>query len=86
LGSQTPPPVPLPDTSLERPCLDFIGGVDKWFDGPFWIKDVVTGKEVFRLSGRYATPHALQWDGRYLAAGYRSGEMFIIDFVQMLPQ
>jgi hypothetical protein len=27
-----------------------------WYKGPLWIKDTVTGKEVFELSGRYARP------------------------------
>jgi WD40 repeat protein len=85
-GVSGSPPVPLPNTYLERPCLDFIGGTDQWYRGPCWIKNMVTGKEVFRLPGRHAVPSSVDWDGRYLAAGYRSGEMLILDFIQMLPQ
>jgi WD40 repeat protein len=79
-------PIPLPNTSSERPCLEFIGGADWWYDGPSWVKDTGTGKKIFRLSGRYARPNEVQWDGRYLAAGYRSGDLLILDFNQMLPQ
>ena len=67
LGSS---PVPF-DPSTGRPRLDFIGGPSQWTDGPCWIKDTITGKEVFRLSGRYAEPRDVQWDGQYLVAGYR---------------
>jgi WD40 repeat protein len=80
------PPVPLPNTFLERLCLDFIGGSDQWYRGPCWIKNIATGKPVFRLPGRHAVPSSVDWDGRYLAAGYRSGEMLILDFIQMFPQ
>jgi WD40 repeat protein len=79
-------PVPLPNPSSERPGFTFIGGVDRHYSGVSWIKDIVTGREVFRLSGRYASPYAVQWDGRYLVAGYRTGEVLILDFNQMLPQ
>jgi WD40 repeat protein len=79
-------PVPLPNTFSERPCLDFIGGADWWYEGPSWIKDTVTGREVFKLSGRYAAPYAVQWDGQHLVAGYRSGEVLILDFSQILSQ
>jgi WD40 repeat protein len=78
-------PVPLPNTSSERPYLDFIGG-GWWYDGPSWIKDTVTGKEVYQLSGRYARPHVVQWDGRYLVVGYETEEVLILDFNKMLPQ
>jgi hypothetical protein len=77
-------PVPLP--SSERPHLDFIGGASWWYDGLCWVEDTVTGQEVFRLSGRYATPWDVQWDGQYLIVGYRSGEILILDFDQALPQ
>jgi WD40 repeat protein len=85
-GISASSPVPLPNTSLERPHLDFIGGACWWYKGPSWIKDTVTGKEVFQLSGRYARPYEVQWDGQYLVAGYESGELLILDFMQMLPQ
>jgi WD40 repeat protein len=49
-------PVPLPNISSERPHLEFIGGASWWYKGPCWIKDTVTGKAIFQLSGRYASP------------------------------
>jgi WD40 repeat protein len=79
-------PVPLSDISSERPYLDFVGGASWGYRGSSWIKDTVTGKEVFQLSGRYAKPTNAQWDGRYLIAGYGSGELLILDFIQMIPQ
>jgi WD40 repeat protein len=79
-------PVPLPDISSERSHLEFIGGVGWWYEGPCWIKDTVTGKAIFQLSGKYARPDKVQWDGQYLVAGYGSGEVLILDFAQMLLQ
>jgi WD40 repeat protein len=77
-------PVSLPNTSSGGPHLDLIGGAYWWYNAPPWIKDAITGKEVFQLSGRYAAPRDVQWDGRYLVAGYGSGEILIMDFIQML--
>ena len=44
------------------------------------IKDTVTGKVVFQLSGRFAKPIDVQCDGSYLAAFYQSGEVLILHF------
>jgi WD40 repeat protein len=79
-------PIPLPNTSLERVGLDFVGGADWWYKGLSWVRDTITGQVVFQLAGRYAIPHSVQWDGQYLVAGYKSGEVLIMDFNQMLPQ
>jgi WD40 repeat protein len=79
-------PVPLPNASSENPSLSFIGGASWWYEGPSWIKDRATGKQVFELPGRYARPWDVQWDGRYLVAGYGSGEVLILDFNQILLQ
>ena len=75
-------PVPLSNTSSERPCLYFIHD----FNGPSRIEDMVTGKVVFWLSGRYAGPRDVRWDGQYLVAGYESGEMLILDFKHLCPE
>jgi WD40 repeat protein len=83
LGS---PPIPLPSTSPERSCLCFIGGGNWWYKGLSQIKDTTTGKVVFQLAGRHAKPNEVQWNGRYLIAGYASGEVLILDFIHMLPQ
>jgi len=75
-GTSDSPPIPL----SKRFHLDFIGG-PLWQTGSTsWIKDTVTGKRVFQLSGRYAEFCEVQWDGRYLVAGYQSGEVTILDF------
>ena len=78
-------PVPF-DPSIGRPCLEFIGGASWQTHGPSWIKDTTTGKEVFQLSGRYVEPSDVQWDGQYLAAGYESGEVLILDFHHVLSR
>ena len=50
------------------------------------IEDKLTGTEFFQLSGRYACPSDLKWDGQHLVAGYGSGEVLILDFTHMLLQ
>jgi hypothetical protein len=74
-------PLPLPNISSERPHLEWIS---KYHSGSPQIKDTVTGKVILQLSGRYAEHKDVQWDGRYLVAGYESGEVLILDFNQML--
>ena len=75
-------PTQLSNTLPDRPHLDFIDGT-RWSTGPSVIKDALTGREVFQLVGRYAKPTEVRWDGQYLLAGYRSGEVLILDL--MLP-
>ena len=79
-------PVPLSNGSTERPLLDLIGSNLWQTEDPSWIKNVVTGKEVFQLSGRYVKPRCIEWDGQYLVAGYGSGEILILDFHHLYPQ
>jgi hypothetical protein len=79
-------PIPLSNTSSERPQLHFIPSINEWNNGPSRIEDTVTGKVVFQLPGRYARPNDVRWDGQYLVAGYESGEVLILDFSQMLSQ
>lgn len=74
LGSS---PLPLPNIPSERPYLDFIDGFP---GGTSFFKNTVTGKEVFRLSERYAAPYCLCWDGQYIVAGYEDGEVLIVDY------
>ena len=69
-------PTPLLNTSVERPHLEFM-------PSPFRIEDRNTGKKVFQLSGRYAKPQAVQWNGQYLVAGYSSGEVLILNFCNL---
>ena len=49
------------------------------------IRDRVTGKVLFQLTGRFAKPAHSQWDGQYLVAGYESGEVLILYFNHMFP-
>ena len=84
-GTLGSPPVQF-DPSTGRPHLDFIGGARWHTRGPSWIKNTITGEEIFQLSGRYAKPRDVQWDGWYLVAGYDSGEVLILDFHDLHPQ
>ena len=78
-------PIPLSNTLPDRPRLCIIGTI--WQNtSPLKIEDRVTGKKIFQLSGRYAKPDKIRWDGRYLVAGYESGEVLILDFIHMIPQ
>ena len=78
-------PVPLSNTSLDKPHLVFLG-TQCQDTSPSRIEDIVTKKEVFQLSGRYAKPYIARWDGQYLIAGYLSGEVLILDFSHIVPQ
>ena len=79
LGS---PPVHLSNIPLSRPHLVSMGRTER--RNPR-IRDPVTGKEVLQLHGRFEAPADVWWDGRYLVAGYESGEVLILDFVHALP-
>ena len=77
-------PIPLSNTSPYKPHLVFLGTQQQRIS-PSRIEDMVTRKEVFQLSRRYAKPFVACWDGRYLIAGYESGEVLILDFNDMIP-
>ena len=70
--------------STGRPLLDFISG-GTWQTGGL-SKIMTSGREVFQLSGKYARPKEVRWDGQYLIAGYDSGELLILDFHNMYSQ
>ena len=77
-------PVVLSGVLPDRPHLDLIGGIKKKkgiFPG---IEDTVTGKKVFQPPVRLASPSDFQWDGQYLVAGYKNGEVLILDFHKLL--
>ena len=82
-GTSDSSPVPF-DPSTGRPPLDFIGGTRSQTKNPCWIRDTVTERRVFQLSGEYASPNDVQWDGQFLVAGYNSGEVLILDFWNVL--
>ena len=77
-------PIPLSNTSPDKPHLVFLGTSAQAIS-PSRIEDIVTRKEVFQLSGRHEKPYVAQWDGRYLITGYESGEVLILDFNYMIP-
>jgi len=68
-------PVQLPNPLSLPP-----NGTKQWDIWRFRITDTVTGKVVFHLAGRFGNPIHSQWDGQYLVAGYKSGEVLILDF------
>ena len=85
-GNSGSSPIPLSNISSDRPHLNLIGGYIGWVFSPIRVKDTISGKEVFQLYGKYANPAQMQWDGQYLVAGYRSGEVLILDFNCVLSQ
>ena len=78
-------PVTLSNPSLDRPHLWFIGTKHQYI-GPSRVEDMVTRKVVFQPPGRYATPRVVQLDGQYFVAGYKTGEVLILDLNQTTPQ
>ena len=72
-------PVPLPIT----PSLH-LSDTKLWDFDLSGIKDVITGKVVLQLGGRFARPFDVQLDGRYFVAHYWSGEVLILDFNDVL--
>ena len=80
-GTSSSSPIPSSIGSTGRPLLDFIASTGWPTHRPSQI--TISGKEVFQLSGRHATPMEVRWDGRYLIAGYYSGELLILDFQHM---
>ena len=79
------PPTMLSNQSPNKPRLDITGGTEGQNTSGTRIKNAATGHEFFQLSGRFVAPCATQCDHRYLAAGYESGEVLILDFNHMLP-
>ena len=83
-GTSGSAPIPLSNVAPGGPDLVLR---TKWGKANrYRVEDKVTGDEVFQLSGRYAHPTNVQCDGRYLVAGYGSGEVLILDLLHMLPQ
>jgi len=76
-------PVQLPNMPPDRLHLT---DTMLWDTDLFRIKDTVTGKVGFQLSGRFAMPTVVQCDGSYLVAGYSSGEVLILDIDHVFLQ
>ena len=54
-----------------------------WNPQQAWIMNQATGEVVFQLSGRYANPCCVQCNDSCLVAGYRSGEILILDLTNV---
>jgi len=80
-GTPGSSPVQLPS----MPTLHLSGPM-VWDISQSRIRDTVTGKVVFQLSGRFAKPTDVQCGGGYLATRYSSGEMLILDFNHVFSQ
>ena len=48
------------------------------------IKNAVTGRVIFQLSGRFANPADVQCDGSYLVSGYECGEILILNLKDIM--
>ena len=73
----------IPDSSpiqlLDMPTLHLSGPM-VWDISQSRLKNTVTGKMVFQMSGRFAKPIDVQCDGYHLAARYYTGEVLILEF------
>ena len=72
-----------PPVQLSNSLLLFPTNAKLWDIRQSRIEDAVTGRVVFQLAGRFLNPVKSQWDGHYLVAGYRTGEVLILDFKDM---
>ena len=79
-------PIQLSNGFPDRPHLEFIDGTMESPPGLSRIIDPITGKMVFQLPRRYSSYFVVQWDCQYLVAGYRTGEVLILDLHHVLPQ
>ena len=77
-------PVPLSSSPLDRPHLQFFG-TRKQYVGPSRIEDMVTRKVVFRPPEKFANPRVARLDDQYLVAGYKSGDVLILDLNHVVP-
>jgi len=82
-GTQGLSPVQLPNMPPDR---SYLTNTVLWDTDLIRIKDVVTGNVVFQLPERFINPTAMRFDGCYLAAGYSSGEVLILDFNHVFLQ
>ena len=71
----------IPDR-LRLACVQDVGGA-RGDTGKTGLIDANSRIEVFRLPGGFAYPSRVVWDGRYLFAVYRTGEVLILDFLHM---
>ena len=81
-GISGSPPIPLFNPPSERPCLELI---QQWA-GSYLFKNTITGKEVVWLGEKYVRANYIWWDGQYLVAGYKNGEVLILNFKHFCSQ
>lgn len=78
-GAKDTSSAPSPTTLIPNPYLEFVSD-------PVRVKDKVTGNVVFQLPAKYQRPCEVQWSGQYLVAGYKSGEVVILNLCHLYPQ
>ena len=57
-----------------------------WDTGLSRVKDNITGKVLFQLSGRHKEPVDVQWNGLFLVLCYTPEDILILDFSYLLLQ
>ena len=77
-------PISLPSVAPDSAHSEL--SIKQGTSNQYRIKDKVTGNEIFQISGRYADLTHVIWGGQYLVAGYKSGEVLVLDFNHILPQ
>ena len=80
-GTPNSSPIQLPNKPLSR--LHPEGGV-LWDFSLSGIKEMATGKVVFRLSKKYGRPVNVQWNGQCLVACFITGDVLSLDFSHMI--
>jgi len=71
--------------SHELPDMLYLNETKQWETETSRMKDVVTGKVVFQLPGRFGKTTHVQLGGQYLVASFKSGEVLILDFSHVFP-
>jgi len=78
-------PVTISNELLPSPHLRFIHSTTKGtITYPSRIKYTLTGKDILQLPREYEKPTKIHCDGQYLIAAYKTGELLILDFSQMI--
>jgi hypothetical protein len=78
-------PVSSPVQLFDMPS-PYFDGTKLWDICLLGPSGTVARKVIFQLGRRFAQHADAQWDGRYLVAGYESGEILILDFKHVLSQ
>ena len=73
------PPVKLPDEPMPHPNSTLL-----WDASQSRVRDMITGKVIFQLPGRFGKLSHIQLNSHYLAACCSSGGVLILDFSNVL--